>query len=125
MDGRLAHADADRRRRRPRGYPRAECFSDHGGAFDRWFLDAVSSDSHEWRIGGDEDIAAAAAYRTQPYSLCRAARLVFRADIDSAGPGGLDRIHHADLDRDPGREFPRRTDDHGKDYRDRAGASRR
>src|ERR1700733_14387424 len=88
MDGRLAHADADRRRRRPRGHARTECFSDHGGAFDPRFLHAVSPDSHQWRVGGDEDVAAASAYRTQPRSLCRAAWLVFRADADSAGSGG-------------------------------------
>src|SRR5882757_9251178 len=82
MDGRLAHADADRGRRRPRGYARVECFSDHGGALDPRFLHAVSSGSHEWRIDGDEDVAAVPAYRTQSHSLFRPARLVLRADID-------------------------------------------
>ena len=51
-----------------------------------------------------EDRAAAAAYRAQPDPLRRAARLVLRADADPDRPGGGDRIHHADLDRDPGRD---------------------
>ena len=59
----------------------------------------------ERRLCGDEDLAAAAAYRAQPHPLRRPARLVLRADADSARPGGRDRIHHADLDRDPGREL--------------------
>jgi len=52
-----------------------------------------------------KDVAAAAAYRAQSHSLCRTALLVLRAHADSARPGGVDRIHHADLDRDPGCQF--------------------
>ena len=61
-------------------------------------------DPPQWRLCDDEDRAAAAAYRAQPDPLRRAARLVLRADADPDRPGGGDRIHHADLDRDPGRD---------------------
>ena len=60
------------------------------------------------------------AYRAQPHSLRCAARLVFRADADPDRPGGGDRIHHADLDRDPGRDVSRRTHDAVEGRGDRA-----
>src|SRR5713101_9024412 len=105
VDGRLACPDADHGDRRPRDDARTERVSDHGGAIDPRLLHAVSADPPPRRVFGDEDVAAAAACRAQSYSLRRAARLVLRADADPARPGGIDRIHHADLDRDPCREF--------------------
>src|SRR5665647_3754973 len=96
VDGRLARPDADRDGRRPRNPARAERVSGHGGALDRRLADIARHDPQPGRLRGDANVAAAAAYRAQPRSLCRADRLVLLADADSAGPGGLDRIHHAD-----------------------------
>src|SRR5450755_4962109 len=105
VDGRLACPDADHDDRRPRDDARTERVSDHGGALDPRLLHAVSADPPPRRARGDEDVAPAAACRAQSHSLRRTARLVLRADADPARPGGIDRIHHADLDRDPCREF--------------------
>jgi hypothetical protein len=125
VDGGLARLDADRGGRRPRDDARTERVSDHGGALDPRLLHAVPADPPERRVRGDEDIAAAAACRAQSHSLCRPARLVLRADADPARPGGIDRIHHADLDRDPGREFSRRAHDGRQDFGHRARCGRR
>src|SRR6185369_9981729 len=53
VDGRLARADADRRRGRPRDHARAECLSDHGGALGARPVDAVSADPPQRRARGD------------------------------------------------------------------------
>src|SRR6202011_684390 len=105
VGGGLARPDVGGDRRRPRDDARTERVSDHGGALDSGPLDAVPPDPHQRRAGGDEDVAAAAAYRAQSHSLFRTAWLVPCADADSAGSGGVDRIHHADLDRHPCREL--------------------
>ena len=123
MDGGLARLDADRDDRRPRNAARTERVPGHGGALGDRLADPVSPDPPPGRVRGDANVAAVAAYRAQPRSLCRADRLVLLADADSAGPGGLDRIHDADLDRDPGRELSRRAHDvrQGRGHRARRG----
>src|SRR5580692_8100786 len=57
------------------------------------------------RFCGAAHVAAADACSPQSVALCRPVWLVPGADADPAGPGGIDRIHHADLDRDPGRNL--------------------
>ena len=123
VDGRLALPDADHRGRRPRGGARDQRVPAHGDALDPRLPAAVPADPRQRRICRDEDDAAAAARGAQPHSLRRAARLVLRADTDPDRPGGGDRIHHADLDRDPGRELSRRAHDDLEDRGDRARAS--
>src|SRR6202011_169400 len=82
-----------------------------GIALDPRLVHAVPAYPHERRIQCGEDGAGARAYRAPPDPLRLTARLVLRADADPARPGGRDRIHHADLDRDPRRELSRRTHD--------------
>ena len=125
MDGGLACPDADPGGGGTRGHARTERVPDHGAAHGHRLLHALPADPHQWWFRCHEDVAAAATYRTQPYSLRRADRLVLRAHLDSARSGGGDRIHHADLDRHPCRELSRRAHDGVEDFGDRARRGRR
>ena len=135
VDGGMAVADDGDGGGGARDDARAERVRAHRSALGHRLLPASPLHLSQRRLCDAENRAAGAAHRAQPDPLQRPARLVLRADPDPDRTGGSDRVHDADLDRDPGCGLSGRAHhrlagdrDHARRYRcgdDRSSRDRR